>query len=126
MIKALDPLAVDKNNIWFCPEATSHYWLPLLPQLEQLGYQLYVINLIQSDLLHNLNVRKTKTDANGALLLANMMQLGYTTETKLVEKTILKLQTLSCSSLDFVHQASSLKNQMLGILNESFSNTPAG
>ncbi len=120
LVKALDTLEVGADDIWFCLEATGHYWLPLFSQLEQLGYQLHVINPIQSDALRNLYVRKTKTDAKDAILLADMMRLGYTTETKLAEETTLKLQTLSRSRLAFVRQVGSLKNQVLGILDRIF------
>ncbi len=120
LIKALDALQVHTGDIRFCLEATGHYWLPLFSQLEQLGYQLHVINPIQSDALRNLYVRKTKTDTKDAMLLADMMRLGCTSETKLAEETTLKLQTLSRSRFSFVRQVGSLKNQVLGILDRIF------
>jgi len=120
LMKAMNTLDIKTDSVCFCMEATGHYWLPLFSQLEQLGYQLHVINPIQSDALRNLYVRKTKTDAKDAMLLADMMRLGYTTETKLAEETTLKLQTLSRSRLDFVRQIGSLKNQVLGILDRIF------
>lgn len=120
LVEALANIGVEPGQIWFCLEATGHYWLSLFSQLEQLGYKLHVINPIQSDALRNLYVRKTKTDAKDALLLADMMRLGYTKETKLASETTLKLQTLSRSRFDFVRHVGSLKNQVLGILDRIF------
>ncbi len=118
--KAMHTLDIKTDDICFCLEATGHYWLPLFSQLEQRGYQLHVINPIQSDALRNLYVRKTKTDTKDALLLADMMRLGYTKETKLATETTLRLQTLSRSRFVFVRQVSSLKNQVLCILDRIF------
>ena len=120
LLEALATLKVQSGDIKICLEATGHYWLPLFSQLEQLGCKLHVINPIQSDALRNLYVRKTKTDAKDAMLLADMLRLGYTSETKLAEETTLKLQTLSRSRFSFVRQVGSLKNQVLGILDRIF------
>ena len=120
LLRAMQTLAIGVDDIRFCLEATGHYWLPLFSQLEQLGYKLHVINPIQSDALRNLYIRKTKTDAKDSLLLADLIRLGYTTETKLASETTLKLQTLSRSRFDFVRQVGSLKNQVLGILDRIF------
>ena len=120
LLRAMETLDIQVDDIKFCLEATGHYWLALFSQLDQLGYSLHVINPIQSDALRNLYIRKAKTDTKDALLLADMMRLGYTVETKLASETTLKLQTLSRSRFDFVRQVGSLKNQVLGILDRIF------
>ena len=120
LLKAMETLDIQVDDIKFCLEATGHYWLALFSRLDQLGYTLHVINPIPSDALRNLYIRKTKTDTKDALLLADMMRLGHTVETKLASETTLKLQTLSRSRFDFVGQVGSLKNQVLGILDRIF------
>ena len=76
LLDALASLKIEPENILFCMEATGHYWLALYCQLKELGYQLHVINPIQSDALRNLYVRKAKTDKKDALLLADLVRLG--------------------------------------------------
>jgi len=67
LLQALARLGIEPDSIKFCLEATGHYWLPIYCYLGELGFQLHVINPIQSDALRNLYVRKTKTDQKDAL-----------------------------------------------------------
>ncbi|MFU8795119.1 MAG: IS110 family transposase, partial [Dethiobacteria bacterium] len=124
LLDALASLKIEPDNISFCLEATGHYWLALYCQLKELGYQLHVINPIQSDALRNLYVRKAKTDKKDALLLADLVRLGRPPATQLASETTLKLQTLSRLRLEFVHQVGGLKNRVLGILDRIFPEYP--
>jgi transposase len=124
LLDALASLKIGPENILFCMEATGHYWLALYCQLKELGYQLHVINPIQSDALRNLYVRKAKTDKKDALLLADLVRLGRAPATELSSETTLKLQTLSRLRLEFVHQIGGLKNRVLGILDRIFPEYP--
>jgi len=124
LLEALASLKIEPENISFCLEATGHYWLALYCQLKELGYQLHVINPIQSDALRNLYVRKAKTDKKDALLLADLVRLGRPPATQLASETTLKLQTLSRLRLEFVHQVGGLKNRVLGILDRIFPEYP--
>lgn len=120
LLQALDRLEIGPGGIEFCMEATGHYWLALYCHLDELGYRVHVVNPIQSDALRNLYVRKTKTDQNDALLLADLLRFGRAPDTKLASETALKLQTLSRVRMDFVHQIGSLKNRVIGILDRIF------
>ena len=120
LLDALASLKIEPGNVLFCMEATGHYWLALYCQLKELGFQLHVINPIQSDALRNLYVRKTKTDKKDALLLADLVRLGRAPVTQIASETTLKLQTLSRLRLEFVHQIGGLKNRVLGILDRIF------
>jgi transposase len=121
---SLDRLQLTSANVQFCLEATGHYWLALYWHLTERDFQVHVINPIQSDALRNLYVRKTKTDRKDALLLADLLRLGRTSETQLASETILKLQTLSRIRLEFVHQIGGLKNRIIGILDRIFPEYP--
>jgi transposase len=124
LLDALASLKIEPENISFCMEATGHYWLALYCQLRERGFQLHVINPIQSDALRNLYVRKTKTDKKDALLLADLVRLGRAPATQMASETTLKLQTLSRLRLEFVHQIGGLKNRVLGILDRIFPEYP--
>jgi transposase len=120
LLQALDRLGMEPCGIKFCMEATGHYWLALYCHLIELDYRVHVVNPIQSDALRNLYVRKTKTDQNDALLLADLVRFGRVPDTKLASEATMKLQTLSRIRMDFVHQSSSLKNRVVGILDRIF------
>lgn len=120
LLQALERLEIGPGGVEFCMEATGHYWLALYCHLDELGYRVHVINPIQSDALRNLYVRKTKTDQNDALLLADLLRFGRVPDTRLASETTLKLQTLSRIRMDFVRQIGGLKNRVIGILDRIF------
>jgi len=124
LLQNLDRLKLEPGGIEFCMEATGHYWLALYCHLVELDYGVHVVNPIQSDALRNLYVRKTKTDQNDALLLADLLRFGRVPDTKLASETTLKLQTLSRVRMNFVHQIGSLKNRVIGILDRIFPEYP--
>ena len=120
LLRALEGLGAKPENIKFCLEATGHYWLPIYCYLNKLGFQLHVINPIQSDALRNYYIRKTKTDRKDALLLATLLRLGETPATELPPETVIRLQNLSRLRFRFVEQVSGLKNKILAILDQIF------
>ncbi|KYO65383.1 hypothetical protein ATZ99_16170 [Thermovenabulum gondwanense] len=124
LLQALERLGLKPDDVKFCLEATGHYWLPIYCYLTDLGFELHVINPIQSDALRNLYVRKTKTDQKDAMLLADLLRLGRAPETRLSSETTLKLQSLSRLRFEFVCQVGSLKNRVLGILDRIFPEYP--
>jgi transposase len=124
LLQNLDRLKLEPGGIEFCMEATGHYWLALYCHLGELDYGVHGVNPIQSDALRNLYVRKTKTDQNDALLLADLLRFGRVPDTKLASETTLKLQTLSRVRMNFVHQIGSLKNRVIGILDRIFPEYP--
>lgn len=124
LLQALERLSIKSNGVKFCLETTGHYWLPIYCHLSELGFQLHVINPIQSDALRNLYLCKTKTDKKNALLLADLLRLGGTPETELPSETILKLQNFSRLRFELVRQVAGLKNRVLGILDRIFPEYP--
>lgn len=64
----------DPERLIFGLEATWHYWLPLYTQLTAAGYDVNVINPIQSDSLRNLYIRVTKNDRKDSFLIAEVLR----------------------------------------------------
>lgn len=120
LIQAVGRLIKDTSEVVFCMEATGHYWLALYCHLTDMGYQVKVINPIQSDALRNLYIRKSKTDRKDSFILADLVRLGRTPETKLSSEVTLKLQTLSRMRFEFVTQVGGLKQRVLGVLDRIF------
>lgn len=112
------------ENVRFCMEATGHYWLALYGFLTHRGYQVHVVNPIQSDAARDLYIRKSKTDRKDAFILADLLRMNQTAETLLASESVLKLQTLSRTRFAFVDQVAALKQQVLGILDRIFPEYP--
>lgn len=51
-------------------EATGHYWLPLYSRLLSEGFDIKVINPLQSDSFRNLYIRQTKNDSKDSFIIA--------------------------------------------------------
>lgn len=113
-------VGTELNAIAFCMEATGHYWLSTYCFLRGQGYQVHVINPIQSDAVRDLYIRKSKTDRKDAFILADLLRMNQTQETFLASETVLKLQTLSRTRFAFVDQISELKQRIIGILDRIF------
>jgi transposase len=124
LLTALSSLEVEPGNVVFCMEATGHYWLTLYCHLQELGYQINVINPLQSDALRNLYLRKAKTDKKDAFILADLIRIGRAPATRLNSEHTLKLQTLSRLRFEFAHQIGGLKSRVLGILDRIFPEYP--
>ncbi|MBM4236845.1 MAG: IS110 family transposase [Firmicutes bacterium] len=124
LLDALSTFEVKPDNILFCLEATGHYWLALYCHLQELSFEVRVINPLQSDALRNLYMRKAKTDKKDAFILADLIRIGRAPVTKLATEKFLKLQTLSRLRLEFVHQIGGLKSRVLGILDRIFPEYP--
>lgn len=119
LMKAIDRLT-EPADIIFCLEATGHYWLPLFCHLNDMGYQVRVVNPIQSDALRNLYIRKSKTDRKDSFILADLVRLGRASGNWMPSEITLKLQTLSRMRFEFVTQIGGLKQRVLGILDRIF------
>lgn len=119
LIKAIDRLT-EPAEIIFCLEATGHYWMPLFCHLTDIGYQVRVVNPIQSDALRNLYIRKSKTDRKDSFILADLVRLGRASGSWMPSEITLRLQTLSRTRFEFVTQVGGLKQRVLGILDRIF------
>ncbi len=115
---------ITNENCKLCMEATGHYWLSLYSHLTELGYEIHVINPIQSNAIRNYYIRMTKTDKKDALILADMVRIGGLSNSDLASETVMKLQTLSRHRFELVKNVGSLKNKVLAILDRIFPEYP--
>ena len=66
----------DKETTVIGMEATGHYWLALHDFLSGEGWDVKVINPIQTDAMRKVNIRKTKTDRRDAVLVADVIRFN--------------------------------------------------
>ncbi|WP_166079870.1 IS110 family transposase [Xiamenia xianingshaonis] len=71
LLERFAELEVDPGDCIVAMESTGHYWLALWTFLEDHGYPVAVVNPVMTDAFRKADsVRKTKTDATDAFLIA--------------------------------------------------------
>lgn len=120
MLDYLYRLVSKEEELQIGMEATGHYWLSLYSFLTKLGIQVAVINPLQSDSFRHLQLRKAKTDAVDAFLIADLLRFGQYKTTVLGEEKILALRQLSHFRLSTVDLCSGLKKQVIALLDQLF------
>jgi len=91
-------------------EATGHYWLALYSFLFAQGFDVAVINPIQSDSLRNFHIRQTKTDSVDSFLIAEVIRFGQYEPTHLADEELLDLRL---RELNLLNQQLDLKGKGL-------------
>lgn len=101
-------------------EATGHYWLPLYSRLVSEGFDIKVINPIQSDSFRNLYIRQTKNDSKDSFIIAEVIRFGRFSSTGIAEESILSLRNLSRFRLFQVDMVADLKRKTISLLDQVF------
>lgn len=109
-----------KQTIIVGMEATGHYWLSVYSFLFDQGFQVNVINPIQSDAVRNLFLRKAKNDAKDSFLIAETIRIGRFSSTELADEDILALRQLCRHRMDLVDYVSDQKRKIIGVMDWVF------
>ena len=120
LLKWLIAHVPSSSNVLVGMEATGHYWLSLHTFLRKNGFEIDVLNPIQSDALRNLYIRQTKTDTTDAFLIADLIRIGRYSKTKVSEEVILGLRQLTRYRFSLVDSISDLKRQVIAVLDTIF------
>ena len=62
LLERLRNLTTQKSDFIFSMESTSHYWLALYTRLRKEGYQVVVLNPIQTNAMREMLMEENKTD----------------------------------------------------------------
>jgi len=111
---------IEKKVVVIGLEATGHYWLSLYCFLFDAGFQVNVINPLQSDAIRNLFLRKTKNDAKDSFLIAETIRIGRFSNTALADEDILSLRQLCRHRTDLVDYIADQKRKIIGVLDRVF------
>ncbi|EGO8395697.1 IS110 family transposase [Enterococcus faecalis] len=87
------------NNTMIGMEATGHYWLSIYSFLNKLDFSVTAFNPIQSDVLRDFYIRKTKTDTVDAVLIAQVIRLDMPEKTTLPTEDTFQLKQVRKISL---------------------------
>ena len=101
-------------------EATGHYWLSVYSYLLELGYNLKVINPIQTEAFRKMHIRKTKNDSTDSFTIAQIMRFGQYNSTSLSDESVIALRRLSRCRLSLVDECSDWKRRVICLLDQVF------
>lgn len=111
----------DLSNIEVAMEATGHYWLALYSALTDNGFSVSAYNPYQVKSYRGAyNNRKQKNDIIDSIIIADYLRVFGSKESKLPEENLLSLKQLTRFRSNIVDNVSSLKVQVIGLLDKVF------
>ncbi len=111
----------DLSNIEFAMEATGHYWLSLYSALTDNNFNVSVYNPYQIKSYRGAyNNRKQKNDIIDSIIIADYLRVFGSKESKFPEEKLLSLKQLTRFRANIVANVSSLKVQVIGLLDKVF------
>lgn len=109
------------DNIQIAMEATGHYWLALYSALVDMQFNVSVFNPYQIKSYRGaFNNRKQKNDAIDSVIIADYLRVFGSINSSLPEDELLSLKQLTRYRSDLVSNISSLKIQVICILDKIF------
>ena len=113
-------LNIAKEDLLIGMEATGHYWLSVYGYLLDQGFEVKVINPIQSEAFRKMYIRQTKNDRKDSFIIAQIMRFGQFSATNLAEETIVALRQLSRYRLALVDACGDCKRRVIALLDQVF------
>lgn len=113
-------LGISKDNLLIGMEATGHYWLSVYGYLLDQGFEVKVINPIQSEAFRRMYIRQTKNDRKDSFIIAQIMRFGQFSATELAEETVVALRQLSRYRLALVDTCGDCKRRIVSLLDQVF------
>ena len=111
---------IDCDNSIIGMEATGHYWLSLYSVLIDFGFNVVVINPIQSDAFRKMYIRQTKNDSVDSFIIAQIMRFGEFSESSFSNEDTFALRNLSRYRFSLVDECSDWKRKLVAILDQVF------
>ena len=110
----------DKDKVIIGLESTAHYGYNLLAFLVPKGYQVCLINPIETSTMRKNNIRKTKTDKVDTLIICRTLLMQPHRFVTLYDIGILQLKNLGRFRLKIVKQRTRLKIQLTSYVDQVF------
>ena len=110
-----------KSEFILAMESTAHYWLALYTRLCRDGYQVVLLNPIQSHAMRELlNQDNTKTDEIDTLVIAETIRFGRYKPSRVPQDKLLALRELCRNRYYLIDMASDLKRKITALLDQVF------
>ena len=110
----------DKDKVIICLESPAPYGYNLLAFLVPKGYQVCLINPIETSTMRKNNIRKTKTDKVDTLIICRTLLMQPHRFVTLYDIGILQLKNLGRFRLKIVKQRTRLKIQLTSYVDQVF------
>jgi transposase len=124
--KAIDLLKKVEKDFGSRPvvvmESTGHYHKILFQSFYNAGFEVAVINPIQTDCIKNFGIRKVKNDKVDARRVALLYRFQEITCTSIPDDDIDCLKSLCCQYFKLNDQLTAYKNKLIGILDQIMLN----
>ena len=120
LLSLFERLSISKDELLIGMEATGHYWLSVHAFLLELGYEVKVINPIQSEAFRKMYIRQTKNDSKDSFIIAQIMRFGQFSTTNMSEEVIIAMRQLSRYRLALVDACGDCKRRVIALLDQVF------
>ena len=120
LMTLFERLSISKDELLIGMEATGHYWLSVHAFLLELGYEVKVINPIQSEAFRKMYIRQTKNDSRDSFIIAQIMRFGQFSTTTMSEEVIVAMRQLSRYRLALVDACGDCKRRVIALLDQVF------
>lgn len=120
LLALFEHLSVTKEELLVGMEATGHYWLSVYGYLLEQGFEVKIINPIQSEAFRKMYIRQTKNDRKDSFIIAQIMRFGQFSATSLSEEIIVALRQLSRYRLALVDACGDCKRRVIALLDQVF------
>ncbi len=112
LLERFAELGVERGDCIVAMESTGHYWLALWSFLDDRGYPVAVVNPVMTDAFRKADsVRKTKTDAIDALLIAEYARFKSLGPTPVAPEVADSAKILTRYRAHLVAERTALKNR---------------
>ena len=101
-------------------EATSHYHLILFQFFSDCGYDVLVVNPLQSSSMKDFSIRKRKTDKVDALKLAMLYRTKTLRPSQIPQSAIRALRLLCRERVELLNDVTRYKNRLTAFLDQIF------
>ena len=120
LLALFERLNVPKDDLLIGMEATGHYWLSVYGYLLEQGFEVKVINPIQSEAFRKMYIRQTKNDRKDSFIIAQIMRFGQFSATSLSEEVIVAMRQLSRYRLALIDTCGDCKRRIIALLDQVF------
>ncbi len=120
LLSLFERLSISKDDLIIGMEATGHYWLSVYEYLLGGGFEVKVINPIQSEAFRKMYIRQTKNDSRDSFIIAQIMRFGQFSATGLSEENIIAMRQLSRYRLALVDACGDCKRRVIALLDQVF------
>ena len=120
LMALFERLSITKDALIIGMEATGHYWLSVYEYLLEGGFEVKIINPIQSEAFRKMYIRQTKNDSKDSFIIAQIMRFGQFSATNLSEEAIVAMRQLSRYRLALVDACGDCKRRTISLLDQVF------